>query len=277
MSGSIDALLPSCATESTVGMGKVENKEAPSLDEGPKGSANADNLTQKASANNNNIGEQATAAIHGCQNSAITVPATLSDAAENQLIETGNNPLEQNRKASDMQDSPDASKTLTGVQNISTNQLATGNDPNGMQSLNASTNQLEEGKEPNNTQIPLDIQKTSTVMETGESTTVINKSSLMDSRCQFRAEQSWVDLKFHPGQISIKKPDELAKEMIDPPIDIDTNILNRIKGSMFGMALGDALGAHVEFRPRGFLVANPVTDMQGGGTWGLVKGQTYEV
>ncbi|CAF4358088.1 unnamed protein product [Rotaria sp. Silwood2] len=152
MSGSIDALLPSCATESTVGMGKVENKEAPSLDEGPKGSANADNLTQKASANNNNIGEQATAAIHGCQNSAITVPATLSDAAENQLIETGNNPLEQNRKASDMQDSPDASKTLTGVQNISTNQLATGNDPNGMQSLNISTNQLATGNDPNGMQ-----------------------------------------------------------------------------------------------------------------------------
>ncbi|CAF4473703.1 unnamed protein product, partial [Rotaria sp. Silwood2] len=153
-----------------------------------------------------------------------------------------------------MQDSLEVSKTPTGVQN-------------------ASTKQLEEGKEPNKTQIPLDIQNASTVMKNGEPTTVINKSSLMDSRCQFRAEQSWVDLKFHPGQISIKKPDELAKEMIEPPIDIDAKILNRIKGSIFGMALGDALGAQVEFRPRGYLVANPVTDMQGGGTWGLAKGQ----
>ncbi|CAF4766077.1 unnamed protein product, partial [Rotaria sp. Silwood2] len=74
----------------------------------------------------------------------------------------------ENKKATDMQDSLEVSKTPTGVQN-------------------ASTKQLEEGKEPNKTQIPLDIQNASTVMKNGEPTTVINKSSLMDSRCQFRA------------------------------------------------------------------------------------------
>ncbi|CAF4626817.1 unnamed protein product, partial [Rotaria magnacalcarata] len=42
---------------------------------------------------------------------------------------------------------------------------------------------------------------------------------------------------------------------------------------MVGMALGDALGAHVEFRPHSFLVSNPVFNLQGGGTWGLEKGQ----
>ncbi|CAF1253576.1 unnamed protein product [Rotaria sordida] len=42
---------------------------------------------------------------------------------------------------------------------------------------------------------------------------------------------------------------------------------------MVGMALGDALGAHVEFRPRAFLLQNPVVDLKAGGTWGLKEGQ----
>lgn len=50
-------------------------------------------------------------------------------------------------------------------------------------------------------------------------------------------------------------------------------ILDRIQGSMIGTAIGDALGAVVEFRPRQFLIQNPVTDLQSGGTWGLKKGQ----
>ena len=44
---------------------------------------------------------------------------------------------------------------------------------------------------------------------------------------------------------------------------------------MFGMTIGDALGAHVEFRPRSYLQQNPVKDLQGGGTWGLEKGQVW--
>ena len=39
------------------------------------------------------------------------------------------------------------------------------------------------------------------------------------------------------------------------------------------MALGDALGAHVEFRPHEYMIQNRVTDLVGGGTWGLKKGQ----
>ena len=58
-----------------------------------------------------------------------------------------------------------------------------------------------------------------------------------------------------------------------PPTSIDNEILNRIEGSIIGMALGDALGAHVEFRPHAYLKAYPVTDLQAGGTWGLDKGQ----
>ncbi|CAF3463498.1 unnamed protein product [Rotaria sp. Silwood1] len=42
---------------------------------------------------------------------------------------------------------------------------------------------------------------------------------------------------------------------------------------MFGLVVGDALGAHVEFRPHSYLVANPVRDLVGGGTWGLQQGQ----
>ena len=47
----------------------------------------------------------------------------------------------------------------------------------------------------------------------------------------------------------------------------------RIVGSLLGMAVGDALGASVEFRPREYLLQHPVTDMAGGGTWSLQAGQ----
>ncbi|CAF3046694.1 unnamed protein product [Rotaria sp. Silwood2] len=42
---------------------------------------------------------------------------------------------------------------------------------------------------------------------------------------------------------------------------------------MLGLAIGDALGASVEFRPNSYLTANPVKDPVGGGTWGLKRGQ----
>ncbi|CAF4472504.1 unnamed protein product, partial [Rotaria magnacalcarata] len=71
----------------------------------------------------------------------------------------------------------------------------------------------------------------------------------------------------------ILKPDELANELTYPGGDIDNEKLNRIHGSMIGMALGDALGAHVEFRPRHYMVVHPVKELEGGGTWGLDKGQ----
>ncbi|CAF3395495.1 unnamed protein product [Rotaria sp. Silwood2] len=61
--------------------------------------------------------------------------------------------------------------------------------------------------------------------------------------------------------------------MKDPIINYDIKILDRIQGSIIGMALGDALGAHVEFRPREYLRQHPVEDLIGGGTWGLNKGQ----
>jgi hypothetical protein len=61
--------------------------------------------------------------------------------------------------------------------------------------------------------------------------------------------------------------------MKDPPGDIDDDILDRIYGSMIGMALGDALGASVEFRPHSYMLENPVTKLEGGGTWGLKSGQ----
>jgi hypothetical protein len=88
-------------------------------------------------------------------------------------------------------------------------------------------------------------------------------------------DKRWLDLQYHDvDQKSIKKPDELGIDKKDfPPSIIDNATLDRILGSIFGMALGDALGAHVEFRPQSYLAANPVTELAGGGTWGLQKGQ----
>jgi len=49
--------------------------------------------------------------------------------------------------------------------------------------------------------------------------------------------------------------------------------IKKIQGSLIGLAIGDALGASVEFRPYAYLKAHEVKDMQGGGTWGLQAGQ----
>ncbi|CAF5098422.1 unnamed protein product, partial [Rotaria magnacalcarata] len=91
---------------------------------------------------------------------------------------------------------------------------------------------------------------------------------------QIARDKQWLYPQYHDSQhIKIKRPDELEQEMKDPPENIDKSILDRIQGSMLGMALGDTLGAPVEFEPPEYLTVNPVTDLQGGGTWGLKKGQ----
>ena len=82
----------------------------------------------------------------------------------------------------------------------------------------------------------------------------------------------WLDLKFHKNQ-QIVKLDEIENTIDDPPDSIRPEVLDRIQGSLVGLALGDALGAHVEFRPRDYLVDHPVHDLGEGGTWGLRKGQ----
>ncbi len=49
------------------------------------------------------------------------------------------------------------------------------------------------------------------------------------------------------------------------------NLLNRFRGCLLGLAVGDAVGTTVEFQPRGSF--SPVTDMVGGGPFDLVPGQ----
>ncbi|CAF1311214.1 unnamed protein product [Rotaria sordida] len=258
MSGQTENL-PSVETaNSTENMEKVEKNDPSLLTEAPKDSATADNLTQKNSTNdnnnNNNNGEPIMAAVHLLQNPVYTESTVVSDTSGAQLMETENDPSEQNEKPNDMKNSLDAPTMLTAVQDMD-------------------TNQMEQDEGSNNIENPLDVPKTPLTPQKDAKDDIMDQSLPIDSRCQFRAEQSWVDLKFHSDNALIKKPDELVPEMKDPPNDVDTKILNRIKGSMFGMALGDALGAHVEFRPQSYLKANPVTDLESGGTWGLEKGQ----
>ncbi len=51
----------------------------------------------------------------------------------------------------------------------------------------------------------------------------------------------------------------------------DTSALNHFRGCLLGLAVGDAVGTTVEFKPRGSFP--PVTDMVGGGVFGLKAGQ----
>lgn len=47
---------------------------------------------------------------------------------------------------------------------------------------------------------------------------------------------------------------------------------DKIKNTLYGAIVGDALGVPVEFKDRGYLKKNPVTDMTGYGTYNLPKG-----
>ena len=84
--------------------------------------------------------------------------------------------------------------------------------------------------------------------------------------------KAWLNRRYHPNE-KIMTPADLESEMNDPPVRIDKEIFDRIHGSLLGMALGDALGASVEFRPHAYLEANPIDTLTEGGTWGLKKGQ----
>ena len=52
---------------------------------------------------------------------------------------------------------------------------------------------------------------------------------------------------------------------------MSTDLYNRAKGMLVGLAVGDAVGTTVEFKERGSFP--PVTEMTGGGPFGLKKGQ----
>ncbi|CAF1570733.1 unnamed protein product, partial [Rotaria sordida] len=105
-------------------MEKVEKNDPSLLTEAPKDSAIADNLTQKDSTNdnnNNNNGEPIMAPVHLLQNPVDTEPTVVPDTSKVQLMETKNDPLEQNEKPNDMKSSLDAPTMSTAVQDMDTN------------------------------------------------------------------------------------------------------------------------------------------------------------
>ena len=55
-----------------------------------------------------------------------------------------------------------------------------------------------------------------------------------------------------------------------PPDGIDSPLRDRCRGALLGLAIGDALGTTLEFRPPGSF--QPLTDMMGGGHFCLQKG-----
>ncbi|CAF1475061.1 unnamed protein product [Adineta ricciae] len=78
-------------------------------------------------------------------------------------------------------------------------------------------------------------------------------------------------------RISFPHPDDrvLPDRILcqSPPQQTPSVKEDKVIGCLLGLAIGDALGASVEFRPHEYLVENPVIDLQGGGTWGLQAGQ----
>jgi len=58
---------------------------------------------------------------------------------------------------------------------------------------------------------------------------------------------------------------------LEPCVQMPDRVLNRFRGCLLGLAVGDAVGTAVEFRPRGSF--EPLTEMVGGGPFGLQPGQ----
>jgi len=58
---------------------------------------------------------------------------------------------------------------------------------------------------------------------------------------------------------------------LEPCVQMADARLDRYRGCLLGLAVGDALGTSVEFKPRGSF--SPLTDMVGGGPFGLLPGQ----
>jgi ADP-ribosyl-[dinitrogen reductase] hydrolase len=58
---------------------------------------------------------------------------------------------------------------------------------------------------------------------------------------------------------------------LDPCVQMADAHLDRFRGCLLGLAVGDAVGTAVEFQPRGSFA--PLTDMVGGGPFGLAPGQ----
>ncbi|CAF1022227.1 unnamed protein product [Rotaria magnacalcarata] len=103
----------------------------------------------------------------------------------------------------------------------------------------------------------------------------VSEIQLVGKKNEYSAsDKSWLNRQYHDdSKEMIMTPEDLETKLQNPASSCDHTLLNRVEGSMLGMALGDALGAHVEFRPRQYLEENPVQDLQEGGTWGLKKGQ----
>jgi len=58
---------------------------------------------------------------------------------------------------------------------------------------------------------------------------------------------------------------------LEPYVQMADARLDRLRGCLLGLAVGDAVGTAVEFKPRGSFA--PLTDMVGGGPFGLRPGQ----
>ncbi|CAF1262703.1 unnamed protein product [Didymodactylos carnosus] len=94
------------------------------------------------------------------------------------------------------------------------------------------------------------------------------EQTLKDNTAETSKESTaakWLNTSVKPDNIPYEKPPESAINNLE--------LFDKICGSMIGLAIGDAMGAHVEFRPRAFLEQNPVNDLNGGGTWSLEAGQ----
>ncbi|CAF1275454.1 unnamed protein product [Adineta steineri] len=181
-----------------------------------------------------------------------------------------------NQSHSTVDDSHQESSSLTGNSN-NENHAINLSTSSGKHNLNSNIQpnkdpEIGESEEDSEIHKPDEGSEIRKPEEDSDTDTSEESASLNDSSDHVPADIRWLNPQYHENDL-IKKPAELENDMNVPSGPIDKNILNRVQGSMIGMALGDALGAHVEFRPRQYLVQHPVTKLESGGTWGLSKGQ----
>jgi len=117
------------------------------------------------------------------------------------------------------------------------------------------------------------LKEVDTMFRTMSAPTVARHSSWGSPQTdeQRNVVRTWVENEEQPVQAGVPPTINDVWELIAPRKDMRLEVRDRMRGALIGLAVGDAVGTTVEFkRPGSF---PPVTDMLGGGPFGLAAGE----